>query len=61
VADHRKWKTNSGKLAKPRNPDKMLWLRFRGGWTSQEKRRAGNFRWDHRNEPGDIMEASEDD
>lgn len=57
----RKWKRNSGKHVSAKNPNKMVYLRFRTGYETPNKVRAGGYIWSHRGWNFDIMEASDDD
>lgn len=56
-----RWKANPGKQKNPRKPDRMLYLRFMGGYETPVKVRAGNYDWTHRGFDFDIREATEDD
>ncbi len=64
----RNWKINPGKAEKAKNPDKMVYLRFRQAdpWTglpyeTDTKVRAGGYVWKDRGLPFDITHATEDD
>lgn len=58
----RAWRPNPGTSERPKDPNAMVWLRFRAGFDSPEPRRAGNFIWLHRGDhPGDIMFWAEAD
>lgn len=54
----RPWRPNPGTRSKPRDPNAMVWLRFRCGHEPSEPRRAGNYIWLDRGEPFDIVAAA---
>lgn len=60
IAD-RDWRPNPGTSAKPRDPNAMVWLRFRCGQESPAPRRAGDFIWSDRGWDFDIVAAAKAD
>lgn len=68
MSTKRVWKTNPGKSKAPKKPDAKIYLRFRQidpmtkqPYETEERVRAGNYIWLHRDLPFDIMEATNDD
>ena len=54
----RQWRPNPGTSAKPKNPNAMVWLRFRNGYEPPEPRRAGLYIWSDRGWDFDIVAAA---
>ncbi|KQX18437.1 MULTISPECIES: hypothetical protein [unclassified Sphingomonas] len=57
----RNWRPNPGTSDRPKDPNAMVWLRFRCGYEPGEPRRAGLYVWRHRGWDFDIMAAAEAD
>lgn len=55
------WRPNPGTTARPKDPNAMVWLRFRCGQVSTEPRRAGLYDWSHRGWDFDIVAAARAD
>jgi hypothetical protein len=54
----RKWRPNPGKKAEARNPNAMVYLRFRNGLETDAPVRAGGYNWLDRNWAFDITHAA---
>lgn len=57
----RKWRPNPGTSDRPKNPNAMVWLRFRCGYESPEPRKAGDYNWRDRGWDFDIAAAAKAD
>lgn len=57
-ADGRRWRANPGDRERARQPEKMVWLRFRNGEESPSPRKAGHFNWKDRGFDFDIIESA---
>jgi hypothetical protein len=61
VSADRNWRSNPGTSERPKDPNAMVWLRYRCGQESQGPRRAGNFNWLDRGWDFDIVAAAKAD